>query len=225
MNKNIKGLIFDLDGVIAETAKVHYVAWRDEVKKIGIDFSEEENATLKGLPRQETLIGILKIHGKLGEFTNEQLIEMTTKKNERYKKLLETELKEGDWLPGIKKLIDDGKRMNLRLSIASSSHNAPIILKKIGLFDEFDFIVNPSDVTNGKPDAEIFIKACEGINIKPREAIGFEDAIPGVKGLKKANIYSIAITHGDDGEWELANQVYKSTDELELREILRRKNV
>lgn len=217
---NFKGLVFDLDGVITETATLHYKAWADEVKKIGINFTEEENATLKGLPRLETLLGILKIHNREGEFTQEELTKMATDKNDKYKEMLKTGLTKADILPGIEKLLNDAKEMGLKMSVASSSYNAPVILEKIGLSHYFDFIVNPGDLTKGKPDPEIFVKGCEGIGISTSEAIGFEDAMPGVEGLVAAGIKTVAITHGDEGNWQIADIVLKSTSEIDLKEII-----
>ncbi|TCG11653.1 beta-phosphoglucomutase [Mycoplasma todarodis] len=216
----IKGFVFDLDGVIAETAKLHYKAWKNEVKKIGIDFTEEENATLKGLPRVETLRGILKIHNMTSKVSEETIQEMALVKNEEYLKLLKTDLSKDDILPGIENLLKDAKANNVKLVIASSSLNAPRILKQLGLLDYFEDIVNPTEIINGKPAPDIYLKACELINIKPHEAIGFEDAMPGVVGLKAANIKTVAITWGDEGEWEKADLILNSTAELNFEKVI-----
>ena len=220
----IKGFVFDLDGVITETASLHYEAWARVIKKIGINFTKEENATLKGLPRLETLKGILKIHNMVGKFSEKELIEMSIIKNNDYKKMLDTSLTKENILPGIERFLNDAKQMNIKMSMASSSFNAPKILKKLGLFDFFDFIVDPSSLKNGKPSPEIFLKGCEGINLKPDEVIGFEDAIPGVEGLVAAKIKTVAITHGDEGKWEMADMILFNTNELEIEKVLRLAN-
>ena len=213
-----KALVFDLDGVITETASLHFKAWRDEVKKIGISYTEEENTSLKGLPRLDTLKGILKIKGVT--IPEEQMIEMATAKNEHYKELLKTDLSVDDILPGIEQLLKDAKEAGMKLSVASSSFNAGTILEKINLRHYFDFIVNPGSAGKGKPAPDIFLLAAEGVNTLPSECIGFEDAMPGVIGLQAANIFTVAVTHGDAGEWDKAQLVYKSTSEFNLKTIL-----
>lgn len=218
---NIKGLVFDLDGVITETASLHYRAWAQEVKKeLNIDFTEEENVKLKGMPRIDTLLAILKMHNMENQISFEKIKQMANHKNDVYKKMLETDISEHDVLPGIKKLLDDAKEKNIKLAVASSSYNAPFILKKLNLFEYFDFIVNPDNVVHGKPAPDIFLAACEGINVAPNEALGFEDAVPGIAGLADAKIKSVAITHGDNADWSRADIVLQSTNELDLNKLI-----
>lgn len=218
----LKGLVFDLDGVITETASLHYKAWAAEVKKeLNINFTEEENVKLKGLPRIDTLLGILKMHNMEGKVAHDKIVAMADHKNEVYKKMLETDITSNDVLPGIKKLLDDAKNIGIKLAVASSSYNAPLILKKLNLFEYFDFIVYPGDIAKGKPAPDIFLAACEGINIKPEEALGFEDAVPGVAGLRDANIKTVAITHGDEADWSKADVVLRSTSEINLDKLIK----
>ncbi|WGI36754.1 beta-phosphoglucomutase [Mesomycoplasma lagogenitalium] len=215
----IKGLIFDLDGVITETATLHYQAWKQEVKKINLDYSEKQNSSLKGLNRIDTLKAILKIFNV--NLDESEILKMANSKNEIYKKLLETEISEKNILPNIKEFLINAKQKNLKLAIASSSYNAPLILKKINLYHFFDFIVDPSTINNGKPDPEIFLKAAKELNLKPEQTIGFEDAIAGVKGLKAAKINAVAITHKENENWAIADLVYESTSDLDLDFILK----
>ncbi|MBN3535105.1 beta-phosphoglucomutase [Mycoplasma procyoni] len=214
----IKGLVFDLDGVITETASLHYKAWRNEVAKLGLNYTEEQNSSLKGLNRIDTLKAILKLFNK--SLSEQEIVEIATEKNNNYKKLLETDIDEKDILPNIKNFLDQAKAKGLKLAIASSSFNAPLILKKINLFSYFDFIVDPGTIKNGKPDPEIFLAAVKGLGLQPQECIGFEDAIAGVKGLKDAKIKTVAITHGEKENWEIADVVLKSTAELDLEKLL-----
>ncbi len=219
---NYKALLFDLDGVITETAGLHYKAWRDEVSKIGIEFTEDVNTTLKGLPRVETLRGILKHYDVT--ISEEKIQEMAVAKNDAYKVLLKTDISSKDILPGIEQLLKDAKAAGFKLSIASSSFNAPGILEKIDLIDYFDYIANPGEIENGKPAPDIFLLAAKGVGIDPLECIGFEDAMPGVIGLIDANVKTVAITHGDAGDWDKADIVYQSTSELNLEKILKTLN-
>ncbi|CAM9136367.1 beta-phosphoglucomutase [Mycoplasma marinum] len=217
----IKGFVFDLDGVITETAKLHYKAWKDEVAKVGIEYTEKQNATLKGLPRMETLIGILNMQEEKMEFSEEKMNEMATSKNNNYLEMLDSEMTEKDILPNVKDFLIQAKEAGIKMVIASSSRNAPKILKKIKLIDFFEGIVDPSKIKNGKPSPDIYLEACKLINIKPSEAIGFEDAMPGVVGLKEANIKTVAITWGDKGEWEKADLIIESTKDLNFKEIVK----
>ncbi|NQZ66045.1 MAG: beta-phosphoglucomutase [Mycoplasmatales bacterium] len=215
----IKGFIFDLDGVITETAELHYLAWKEQMSLYGIDFTREINTKLKGLSRIETLEGILDAY-KIDKFSEKEKKTIAENKNNIYLKKLKKNLSSKDILPGIEKLIINLKDRKIKLAVASSSTNAPLILKKIGLYDYFDYIVNPKKILNGKPFPDIYLKACEGLNLKPSECIGLEDAILGVEGLNKAKIKSIAITHGEKAEWKKANFVVKCTNELILDELL-----
>ncbi|MGZ9428745.1 beta-phosphoglucomutase [Mycoplasma sp. 1012] len=214
----IKGLIFDLDGVITETASLHYKAWKNEVAKIGLNYTEEQNSSLKGLNRIDTLNAILKLFNV--SLSEQEIVTMANNKNEYYKKLLETDIDQKDILVNIKEFLNTAKEKGLKLAIASSSYNAPLILRKIGLFDYFDFIVDPATVSKGKPNPEIFLKAAQGLNLKPEETIGFEDAIAGVQGLKDANIHTVAITHNEKENWSIADKIVSSTAELNLEELL-----
>ncbi|MGZ9413459.1 beta-phosphoglucomutase [Mycoplasma sp. 5370] len=214
----IKGLIFDLDGVITETASLHYKAWKNEVAKIGLNYTEEQNSSLKGLNRIDTLNAILKLFNV--SLSEQEIVTMANNKNEYYKKLLETDIDQKDILVNIKEFLNTAKEKGLKLAVASSSYNAPLILRKIGLFDYFDFIVDPATVSKGKPNPEIFLKAAQGLNLKPEETIGFEDAIAGVQGLKDANIHTVAITHNEKENWSIADKIVSSTAELNLEELL-----
>jgi beta-phosphoglucomutase len=194
LNMIIKGLVFDLDGVITETTQLHYLAWKMEVKKIGIEFNERENSTLKGLSRIDTLKAILKMKGLGNKYSESEMNAMASTKNDFYKELLKKEVSEKNILPNIKNFLNSAKKAGLKMSIASSSFNAPKILDKVKLRNYFDFIVNPGDLKNGKPNPEIYLRACKGMGLKPSEVIGFEDAIAGIHGLNRANIKSVAIT-------------------------------
>ncbi|UVD81909.1 beta-phosphoglucomutase [Mycoplasma iguanae] len=214
----IKGLIFDLDGVITETATLHFLAWKEIVKEININFTEEENSKLKGLSRIDTLKAILKLHKK--QISEQKIVFLADKKNEFYKELLNSQLSEKDILPGIVPFLNDAKKHNLKMIIASSSFNAQKILEKIKLNSYFDGIVDPSTIKNGKPAPDIFLAAAKLANLKPEQCIGFEDALAGVEGLKAANIFTIALTHNSLEDYSKADLVFKSTNDLNLEKIL-----
>lgn len=214
----IKGFVFDMDGVLTETASLHYRAWRDEVKPLGIDFTEEENATLKGLPRYDTLRAILKMHNV--EVSEEEIIKMGDHKNEAYLKMLETELNDENILPGIPEFLKKAKESGLKIVVASSSYNAPLILEMTNLIKYFDYIVDPGSVKNGKPAPDIYLAAIKAVDLKPEEAIGFEDAISGVQGLVESKIKTVAITWGDEADWSMADMIVHSTKDLDFDKII-----
>ena len=217
---NIKAFVFDLDGVIINTAVIHYRAWQNELQKYGINFTKKENEGLKGLPRLATLKAILKLKNKLDYFSKNELLVISNAKNLFYKKLIANEISKKDILPGIKRFLQLAKQNNLKLAIASSSHNAPSILKKLDLFDVFDYIVDPKTIKNGKPAPDIFIKACKKVGVSVNEAIGFEDAIEGVKGLLAANIKTVAITWGVKANWDGVALKITNTSELDFDKII-----
>ena len=217
----IKGFIFDMDGVITETTQIHYEAWRDEVKKLGIKHTKKENVLLKGISRINTLKQILKMHNKLSDFSKKELNEIAASKNRVYLKKLNAQVNEKNILPGIKNFLKIAKKAEIQMAIASSSLNALLILKKTKLLKYFKYITNPKSVKNGKPAPNLYLKACKGLGLKPHEVIGFEDAILGIEGLKKANIKTVAITWGNENDWSLADFVLKSTKDLNLKTILK----
>lgn len=218
----IKALIFDLDGVITETAELHFKAWEQTLAKRGISYTFEENKALKGLPRKSTLEAILKL--KNLELEENEFEQVLREKNEIYISSLSS-LSQNDILPNIKKLLLDAKQKGLKLALASSSLNATTILKTINLFDIFDFIVDPNNIKNGKPSPEIFIAAAIGVGALPSQCIGFEDAIEGIKGIKKAKMNAVAISYGVNAPWEeYADVIYQNTSEINLENLLNKFN-
>ncbi|VEU71074.1 beta-phosphoglucomutase [Mycoplasmopsis glycophila] len=213
----LKGFVFDLDGVITDTAILHYQSWKQMVAKLGIDYTEADNEKLRGLPRKDTLIAILKLYNY--DYSELDLDHICEEKNELYKKLLTTEINENSILPGVKNFLDQAKSHGIKLAIASSSFNAPVILEKLKIKDYFDFIVNPGTVKHGKPAPDIFIAAAHGLGLDVSECIGFEDAIAGVKGIKDANMVAVAITNEDPSEFAIADLILKSTSELDYDKV------
>src|SRR5699024_8067907 len=165
-----KGFVFDLDGVITDTAKFHYIAWKELGHELGIEIDLQFNEQLKGISRMDSLERILVHGGRENDFTAEQKEELAAKKNQHYVTLLQ-KLTPEDLLPGVKDFLDQAQALGIPCAIASASKNAPFILEKLGVIDEFDAIVDPATLTKGKPDPEIFVKACELIHVAPGDAI------------------------------------------------------
>ncbi|MGO3732351.1 MAG: beta-phosphoglucomutase [Vagococcus sp.] len=188
----IKGFIFDLDGVIADTADLHFLAWKKLGEKIGITIDEVFNETLKGISRGDSLELILKKDGRQDEFTPEQKEHMMEEKNADYVRLLET-ITPDDVLPGVTAFLTEAAEMNRLCAVASASKNAPVILEKLGIDMYFKGIVDPNDLSKGKPDPEIFLKAAALLGLTPHEVVGFEDAQAGVDAINAAGMFSIGV--------------------------------
>lgn len=188
-----KGFVFDLDGVITDTAKFHYIAWKDLASTLGITIDEQFNETLKGISRMDSLDKILAYGQRGNDFTLAEKEALAQKKNDEYVKLL-ANLSEKDLLPGVHDFLLQAKKQQIPCSIASASKNAPMILEKLGVLDFFGHIVDPESLKKGKPDPEIFIKAAQSINVAPKDAIGFEDAQAGIEGIKTAGMYAVGIS-------------------------------
>lgn len=207
----IRGVIFDLDGVITDTAKFHYIAWKNLASELEIEIDEEFNETLKGIPRLDSLVKILEYGGVRQNYSDSDIDSLADKKNEEYKLLLE-ELSKDDILPGIEEFIDELRSNNIKIGLASVSKNAPTILKKLELIEKIDFIADPSKVAKGKPAPDIFIEAARGIGLEIENTVGIEDAESGVKAMRACNMRSVGI--GVEADLTL-----KGTSELSLEVI------
>ncbi|HBM4132527.1 TPA: beta-phosphoglucomutase [Listeria innocua] len=220
MTTALKGVVFDLDGVITDTAHYHYLAWKKTAESIGIEFDEAFNENLKGVSRIDSLLLILKKDGRENDFTEEQIEALAADKNEFYVSLLE-EITPADVLPGIKELIVDLKKQNLKCAIASVSKNARTVLSALEIEQEFDYIVDAAKITKSKPDLEIFVEACRGLGLETSEVVGIEDAQAGIEAINAAGIVSVGVGSG----LRDADMTVKNTGLLDLRilEILHSK--
>ncbi|HDU6357237.1 TPA: beta-phosphoglucomutase [Listeria monocytogenes] len=220
MTTALKGVVFDLDGVITDTAHYHYLAWKKTAESIGIEFDEAFNENLKGVSRIDSLLLILKKDGRENDFTEEQIEALAADKNDFYVSLLK-EITPADVLPGIKELIVDLKKQNLKCAIASVSKNARTVLSALEMEQEFDYIVDAAKITKSKPDPEIFVEACRGLGLETSEVVGIEDAQAGIEAINAAGIVSVGVGSG----LRDANMTVKSTGLLDLRilEILHSK--
>ncbi|EQB4797695.1 beta-phosphoglucomutase [Enterococcus faecalis] len=187
------GFIFDLDGVITDTAKFHYQAWKALADSLGIPIDETFNETLKGINRMDSLDRIL-VHGhRENAFTPAEKEVLAQQKNDHYVQLLE-QLTTEDVLPGVVPLLQQAQARHIPCAVASASKNAPLILEKLGVRAYFATIVDPDSLSKGKPDPEIFLAAADSIGVLPQNAIGFEDAQSGIDGLKAAGIYAVGLS-------------------------------
>lgn len=174
----IKGVIFDLDGVLVFTDKLHYQAWKQMADKMGIYFDEEINNRLRGVSRMDSLEIILEnYHGE--ELAQEQKEHLATEKNDTYRELLKTMTRE-DVTNEVRETLAELKRRGYKLSLGSSSKNAKSILERVELLDMFDAISDGNNITKSKPDPEVFLKGAEYLGLNPEDCLVVEDAEAGV---------------------------------------------
>jgi beta-phosphoglucomutase len=185
-----KGFIFDLDGVIVDTAKYHYLAWRKLANDLGFEFTKEQNEMFKGVSRKRCLEILLDIGGI--DATQEQFDTWMVEKNIDYLAYID-EMDASEILPKVKKVLKYLKKKEQPIALGSASKNAVPILEKVGLLTYFDTIVDGNSVTKAKPDPEVFLLAAEQLGIKPQDCIVFEDAVAGIEAANRANMISIGI--------------------------------
>lgn len=214
---NIKAFIFDLDGVITDTAEYHFSAWKQLAEEIGVHFDREFNEQLKGVSRMDSLERIIALDPSLS-FSQEEKEALATKKNEHYKTLIK-DMSPDDVLPGIVPLLDRIKEAGLLLAIGSASKNAPDVLRGLGLIEYFDYIVDAAQVTHGKPHPETFLTAAEGLKVAPRECVGVEDAQAGIEAIKAAGMFAVGV--GSMESLGTGDFVVASTDLLDFDAIMK----
>lgn len=182
--------LFDLDGVIVDTAIYHYKAWKRLANELGFDIDEEFNEKLKGISRIDSLMLILQ-HGNL-KLSETEIQAFATKKNEWYLEYI-SQMTSEDILPGVRAFFDDFKKYGIKCALGSASKNAPIILEKIGLLAYFDAIVDGNSVSKSKPDPEVFLLGAKLLGVENQQCVVFEDAIAGVAAAKSANMKAVGI--------------------------------
>ncbi|WP_243296969.1 beta-phosphoglucomutase [Bacillus litorisediminis] len=189
MSKEL-GILFDLDGVITDTAELHYKAWKKLADSLQIPFDHKVNESLKGLSRMDSLEALLGSQSDF--FAKEEKEKLAAQKNQDYRNLLEG-LTAEDVLPGIKPFLIDLKKREIPIGLASASKNAPYVLEKLEISSFFDQIVDPSEVAHGKPAPDIYVKGAEQLGISPSHCIGIEDAVSGIQAIKGAGMLAIGI--------------------------------
>ncbi len=203
MKKEI-AFIFDLDGVIVDTAKYHFLAWRNLANTLGFEFTEEQNELLKGVSRIKSLEILLSI-GKVN-LSEEKKQVLLLQKNKEYLEYVNKMTSE-EILPGVNDLLNFLELNDLKYALGSASKNAPLILEKVGLLNRFTAIVDGNDVSKAKPDPEVFLIGAKKLNMKPENCVVVEDAIAGIQAANAAKMISIGI--GDENVLNEADYVFK----------------
>ncbi len=206
-----KGFIFDLDGVIVDTAKYHYLAWKKLANSIGIDFTEVQNEQLKGVSRVKSLEKILSWANK--EISEGQFMELMARKNDDYLSYI-AKMDESEILPDVANVLDYLIENKQPIALGSASKNAREILKKVNLFNRFDTIVDGNDVTEAKPNPQVFLIAANELNINPENCVVFEDSVAGVEAANTAKMTSIGI--GQKNILHKADDVFTGFTEMSI---------
>jgi beta-phosphoglucomutase len=210
-----KACLFDLDGVLVDTAIYHFQAWKNLGTKFGYTLTEEQNEQLKGVSRVESLNRILDWANYSA--TDEQKSAWLIEKNDNYLELI-SNMNPSEILPGVLDFLSQIKQAGYKIALGSASKNAEIILTKTGLLEWFDLIIDGNKVSKSKPDPEVFLKGASGLGFLPTECIVFEDAQAGVEAAKAGNMKAIGI--GDQEMLGQADKVIPSFEGIQARELL-----
>lgn len=186
----MRACIFDLDGVVVDTAKYHYLAWKELAQELGFFFSEKENERLKGVSRMASLEILLEVGGI--QATEEEKNRMAEKKNRRYLEYI-TRMTPEEVLPGVKPFLEALRKNGIKVALGSASKNAKIILQQTGIAPLFDAIADGTNVSKAKPDPEVFLKAAELLGVSPQECLVFEDAVAGVEAAHRGGMRCIGV--------------------------------
>lgn len=216
----IKGLIFDLDGVIVDTAKYHFLAWQRMAKELGVEFTEVENEQLKGVSRRGSIDKILNWGGI--SLSEEEIQHWMTTKNDWYLEYV-ANMNPSEVLPGAAEIISAAKSAGLKISLGSASKNSRFILEKVNLIREFDAIVDGTVVSASKPDPEVFVTGAHLLNLEPSECIVFEDAVAGVQAAVAGGMKVVGV--GEADVLHEADIILPNLDGVDLQEDIIKKLV
>jgi beta-phosphoglucomutase len=207
----MRAVIFDLDGVITDTAEYHYLAWKSLAEELDLPFDKEFNEKLKGISRMESLELVLS----LGQdsYSEEQKRQLAAKKNDLYKTMI-AKVTPADLLPGIEKLLKELKEAGLRTALASASKNASFILDRLEVAHYFDHVVDVTLIRQGKPNPEIFLTGAAKLGVAPADCVGIEDAEAGIQSILAAGMFAVGV--GTPAKMQKADLIVSSTARLSL---------
>ncbi|WP_137665367.1 beta-phosphoglucomutase [Enterococcus hulanensis] len=208
-----KGVLFDLDGVITDTAEYHYLAWKKLADDLDISIDRQFNEKLKGVSREDSLRLILEHGGREKDFSETEFNQLAKSKNDNYVEMIQA-VSPKDVYPGILELLKALKNADIKISLASASKNGPFLLKQMELTEYFDGIADPAAVRAGKPAPDIFILAAEVVGLAPNECIGIEDAQAGITAIKASGALPVGVGSAKQLGDDIA--IVASTAELTL---------
>lgn len=193
---DFRGVIFDLDGVITDTAKYHFWGWRQLAYELQIEFTETDNEKLKGVDRLGSLDYILNLAGYV--VSDQERLALASRKNDYYRNMIAS-ISKDDLLPGVETLIENLKVKGKKIAVASASQNARAILKSLELDEQFDHIADAS-LARSKPQPDIFLFAAYGMGLHPTVCVGIEDSLAGLEGIKSASMYALGVGGSELGD-------------------------
>lgn len=188
----VKACLFDLDGVIVDTAKYHYLAWKRLANELGFEFTEEHNERLKGVSRMKSLEILLEVGHKQHLFSEEEKLKMAEKKNNWYVEYI-SQMDDSEILKGVKDFMDSIRANGIKTALGSVSKNAMTILNNIGMLKYFDAVIDGTKISNAKPDPEVFLKGAEELGVSPEYCVVFEDAKAGIEAAINAKMHCIGV--------------------------------
>ncbi|NQX46335.1 beta-phosphoglucomutase [Paenibacillus tritici] len=216
LTRRLEAVIFDLDGVITDSAEFHYLAWQALADELGLPFSREKNERLKGVSRMESLEIVLE-GSELARLPEAEKLRLAGKKNDHYRQMI-GRITPADLLPGIPELLDSLRERGISVGLASASLNAPQILERLGAAHWFQAVADPAKLRKGKPDPEIFLQAAELLGVTPGHCIGVEDAAAGLAAIRAAGMKAVGI--GGVHQPGAADLVLPSTAALDAGKLL-----
>ncbi len=214
---SIRLCIFDLDGVICDTAKYHYLAWKELADEMNIPFTLKDNERLKGVSRMASLEIVLSL-GNKEDLSEEEKEGLATRKNTRYVEMI-SKMKKEEILPGVEVFLKDLRERGIKIALGSASKNTGIIMERLEIRELFDYIVDGTMITNTKPDPEVFVKSMEYYNLKPEECIVFEDAAAGIEAGHRGGMRCVGI--GNKEDLPEADYIMPGFDDVSFDTILR----
>jgi beta-phosphoglucomutase len=214
----IKGLIFDLDGVLTDTAEYHYRGWKRLADEIGISFTREANEALRGIPRRESLMLILKDR----KFTENEIVEMMDRKNRYYLEFIR-EITPLDLLPGARELLEEIRATGLKSAVGSASKNASEVIERLGIASLLDVIADGHSVTLQKPAPDLFLYAAAQLRLSPSECVVVEDAAAGIEAARAGGFLSVGL--GPHERVVNADLILPNLSGVHLGDLLNRLNL
>ncbi|HTA91175.1 MAG TPA: beta-phosphoglucomutase [Polyangiaceae bacterium] len=195
MLDSMQAALFDLDGVIVDTAKFHYLAWRELANGLGFDLSEAQNEQLKGISRMESLDIILGI-GKV-ELDAEEKLRLATIKNGRYVEMVQ-KIDASEILRGAREYLLALRARGVKIALGSASKNAEIILENLGVRGLFDVVIDGNKISKSKPDPQVFLLGAQALGVAPAACVVYEDAAAGVEAAKAGGMFAVGIGHAEN---------------------------
>ncbi len=209
--------LFDLDGVIVDTAQYHFAGWQRLAEELGVPYTQEDNEQLKGVSRVDSLEYILEKGGLF--LDNDTKVRLMDRKNAWYLELVAS-MTPDELSPGVVEFIDELRAKGIKVGLGSSSRNAPLILERCGIADRFDVIVDGNSITFSKPDPEVFLKGAEAFGVAPAQCVVFEDAQSGVEAALNGGFRIVGV--GDAVTLERAEFVIRGFEGFNLRGLVER---